>query len=319
MSRPRPLLAPWLSEGSTWLVYAAAGVGKTFFSLNVAFAVASGGSYLGWYAGRPRRVLFCDGEMQKHELQERVCDIYDAAVRDANGSPEAGDKNLYLYPATGQAPGEPFPDLSSKRGLSVLMRKAEHADLIIIDNLSTTMRMNDENEAAYWRVMQEALIELRKRNKAVLLVHHANKQGDQRGTSAKDVILTGKIKLDRPKDYSPSEGSRFVIQWEKARELRGDQQVPVEARLSEDPEGLPMWAHRVIDHSRHTELLRLAASGEHGTQQEIAEAMGVAKSYVTKLKGEAIRDGLITSRQWNDYLRAGQEARDLNAPLNEDF
>ena len=44
------IMSPWLPMQGLAMFYAARGVGKTFFALNVAYAVASGGSYLGWSA-----------------------------------------------------------------------------------------------------------------------------------------------------------------------------------------------------------------------------------------------------------------------------
>ena len=50
IGEPAALLSPWLKEGGLWMVHADAGIGKTFFVLNVAFAVAAGGRFLCWDA-----------------------------------------------------------------------------------------------------------------------------------------------------------------------------------------------------------------------------------------------------------------------------
>jgi hypothetical protein len=57
------LLAPVLPGKGLVMVYSKRGVGKTFVSLCIAYAVASGGRYLRWMAPKPRRVLVIDGEM----------------------------------------------------------------------------------------------------------------------------------------------------------------------------------------------------------------------------------------------------------------
>ena len=69
------VLAPWLPMQGLTMVYAARGVGKTFFALNVAYAVASGGSFLNWSAPKPRGVLYIDGEMPAVAMQERLANI----------------------------------------------------------------------------------------------------------------------------------------------------------------------------------------------------------------------------------------------------
>jgi len=110
------------------MVYAARGIGKTHFSLGVAYAVSSGGSFLQWQAPQPRGVLFLDGEMPGAVLQERIARI--AASNDLE-------------------PSAPFrivtPDLQTK-GMIDLGNPADQReiapfldgiDLIIADNLST--------------------------------------------------------------------------------------------------------------------------------------------------------------------------------------
>ena len=318
IGEPAALLSPWLKKGGLWMVYADAGIGKTFFALNVAFAVAAGGRFLCWDAPAPRKVLYVDGEMEQSDMQARLRGIWSAAKRNGGSDLVSAGHNFIGWQATAQDAGDVFPDLSSKEGLKWLLKKAQVADFVVIDSLTTTMRDGEENDAAYWRVMQDALVELRKADKAVLIVHHSNKSGGQRGTSAKDVILNGKLKLSLPEDYTPSEGARFRVEWEKSRGLTGADTVPIEAHLEDDQNGNPKWAYRALDLSRHMELMRLAQSGEHGTGKELAKAMALTPARVSQLKKEAIAEGVFTSRRWNDWLLAGQQWQRLefdNAPF----
>ena len=57
------ILGSVLASDSSALVYGPAGVGKSFFALGLAWAAASGGSFLGWRAPKPHRVHFVDGEL----------------------------------------------------------------------------------------------------------------------------------------------------------------------------------------------------------------------------------------------------------------
>jgi hypothetical protein len=77
-------------------------------------------------------------------------------------------------------------------------------DLIVLDNLSTLVRSGRENESESWLPVQEWALQLRKRGKSILFVHHAGKTGQQRGTSKKEDVLDTVISLKRPKDYSPN-------------------------------------------------------------------------------------------------------------------
>lgn len=69
------ILSPWLPRQGLGMVYAPRGIGKTHFSLGVAYAVAGGGLFFGWQAMAPRGVLFLDGEMPAGVLQERLARI----------------------------------------------------------------------------------------------------------------------------------------------------------------------------------------------------------------------------------------------------
>ena len=300
--QPAVLLEPWLRKSNQWMVHAAPGIGKTFFALNVAYAVASGGKHLLWKAMKPHAVLYCDGEMETWDMQERLSKMHRAALRDNNGQPEEALKNFRGYAAMAQKEGELFPDLATEDGLKKLLDKSKGVDLVVIDNLSTTMRTGEENDAAYWTNMQVALGELRKRGTAVLLVHHSNKQGDQRGTSAKDVTLNGKMRLEK------QDGAMYRLEYEKHRSLSADQAPTVVAEMYEDDAGLPVWTHQTIANN-HQEFIRWLKSGECGTQADIAEKMEVSAPYVAKLKAESINFGIITQSEINKHFQNAREAK----------
>ena len=61
------LLSPWLPERGLSMVYAKAGIGKTWFVLGVAVAITNGTNFLSFHADKPRRVLLVDGEMAPND------------------------------------------------------------------------------------------------------------------------------------------------------------------------------------------------------------------------------------------------------------
>jgi len=61
------LVFPWLRQGESAMLWAAAGTGKSLLTLAV--MVAGGGIVLGWKSPRPRRVLLVDGEVSVEDLQ----------------------------------------------------------------------------------------------------------------------------------------------------------------------------------------------------------------------------------------------------------
>ena len=69
--KPREmLLHPFLPTQGLAMLYSRRGVGKTFLSLGIAVAVASGGKFLNWNAPTRRNVLYVDGEMPFSALHQ---------------------------------------------------------------------------------------------------------------------------------------------------------------------------------------------------------------------------------------------------------
>lgn len=66
------LMSPWLPSQGLVMLYAGRGIGKTYLALGVAYAVTSGGAFLGWQAPSPAGVLYIDGEMPGIVMQERL-------------------------------------------------------------------------------------------------------------------------------------------------------------------------------------------------------------------------------------------------------
>lgn len=311
--KPEVLLSPWLCRGDLWMVYSGPGIGKTFFALNVAFAVASGGKFLHWMAPKSAKVLYVDGEMSPWDMKQRLTGILASNQKYSHGSKQDALDNFFGYCATYQEPGKPFPDLAEPEGRATLIELAEGKDLVVIDNLTTTLRGADPDKAMDWTPMQDMLVELRKQEITVLLVHHTNKSGDQTGTKAKEAILNGMMKLERPSDYSPSDGARFNITWGKTRGLSGTDTTPVRAQLTEGKDDHVLhWDFTVLDDLKAHELIRLARTGNYATQRELAEAMEISTGRVSQLKASAINDyQLCTAMQFANMLKAGKELRNL--------
>ena len=135
---PRSLmLAPWLPDKGLAMLFAPRGVGKTWFALSIAHAIAAGGGFLRWRAPRPRRVLYLDGEMPAGTLQERYTAVVAASMIDAPG------ENFRLLAADFQIDGLPdLADIDAQRFYDPAIADAE---LVIIDNLSTIAHGRREN------------------------------------------------------------------------------------------------------------------------------------------------------------------------------
>ena len=70
-------------------------------------------------------------------------------------------------------------------------------ELVVVDTLSSLAGVR-RGDAERWARLQRFLLHLRQHRRAVLLVHHANKQGAMRGSTRRADPLDLVIALQRP-------------------------------------------------------------------------------------------------------------------------
>ena len=281
------LLSPILPERSLAMLYAPRGVGKSWLGLSIGLAVAAGESLLRWSAPRQRNVLYVDGEMPFVSLQERLKEISAGFGRDI---PNDGFRILAADNVEGGL------NLSTEEGQQAIEPLLEGIDLLILDNLSTLLTSRSEAASDAWVPIQTWLLKLRREGKSVLLIHHAGTNGRQRGTSRREDALDTVIALRRPEDYSPEQGARFEIHFEKLRNrVDAAGAMPFEARLktvnAEGRETL-FW----IPANLKPPLLMQAAElfSEGMTVREVASALRISKSEAGRLRLRALADGVST-------------------------
>ena len=281
------ILSPIIPEQGLVMIYASRGIGKTYLSLSIAYPVACGGNLFEerWKCESPRKVLFIDGEMPASLLQERLRNL-------ASESPMnlENDDNLKILTSDLQDHG--IQDLSTVQGQESVEKFLEDADLIIIDNLSSLCRSGRENESESWMPLQEWLLSLRRRGKSVLLIHHAGKSGNQRGTSKKEDLLDTVISLKRPEAYDSEEGARFEIHYEKTRSFYGKEAKPFEVCLQQDNKRF-IWQAKDVSGSEYKQTVRLSEQGF--SQRKIAHELGISLSTVNrhlKKAKEEIKNGV---------------------------
>jgi putative DNA primase/helicase len=217
------LLSPILPERSLSMLYAPRGLGKSWLALSIGLSVAAGQSLLRWSSPRHRNVLYVDGEMPLVSLQERLKAISVGLRSDI-------PNDAFRVLAADQI--EAGINLGTEDGQQALEPLLHNLDLLILDNLSTLCTSGSESASDAWVPMQNWLLSLRRRGISVLLVHHAGTNGRQRGTSRREDALDTVIALRRPEDYSPEQGARFEIHFEKLRNrVDAAGAMPFEARL----------------------------------------------------------------------------------------
>lgn len=269
---PRDLLmSPWLESASLAMVFAARGVGKTHFAINIAHALATGGSFLKWTTAKAVPVLYVDGEMPAPAMQERL----EGVIKATGIEPEPG---MFRMVSRDLQRFNDMPNLASAEGQRVISDSVGDARVIILDNLSSLIHGAKENEAEGWEPVAQWAIRERSKGRTLIFVHHAGKNGDQRGSSKREDLLDVVIRLQRPGDYRPQDGARFEVHFGKARSLFGEAVAPFEAQLAEGEDGKAEWI--VTDAEDHSQLLSLQAQGL--SLAKMGEVLGCDKSTVKR-------------------------------------
>lgn len=270
------ILDPILSTKSLALLYGPRGLGKTFVALGIAWAAASGNSFLNWRAHRPHRVVYVDGEMAAVDMKARL-KLFGAA-------PPTLD--FMLADMRAASP----PDIGRLEGQQRLMEAWGQPDLVILDNLSSLAGF-EAGDPDRWNELQRFLMLQRRFGRAMLLIHHANKKGLQRGTNRREDVLDVVMAMRRPADYAPRQGARFEIHFDKARGLHGGAVDPIEARLETDASRVARWSWRP---AQETMLRRAVALLNEGLNApRMASQLGISRGHAYRLRDRALEKGLL--------------------------
>lgn len=299
------LLDPVFPERGLAMLYAPRGVGKTWAALAIGLAVATGGDFLRWRSPNPRRVLYLDGEMRAEDLQHRLSLLTGAM----NAEPAPG----FFRIACADVIETGIPDLATLEGQAELEVLMTDTDLVVLDNLSALAR-GDENEQKRWAPLQDWCLAQRRAGRSVLMVHHAGKSGQQRGTSRREDALDLVIALRRPEGANPAEGARVQVIIEKCRGASGEALEPFEARL-EAVGGMAMWSWRGLepaeaderfDARKADEALKQAAEQcllDGDTISVAAALSGLSRATVGRIRQALVAEGRLAPAFGEDDSR----------------
>lgn len=273
---------PWLPEGALVMVYGQRGIGKTFFSLSSAVSLACGSPFLRWAAPEhPVGVLYVDGEMPLGAMRQRVADLMQNPAADGLLRFLPGE---HVYNSTKR--DLRLSDPRVREAVSRIVDATPEVRVVVLDNISCLFSGMDEDKKRDWEQVVPWLLSLRHRGVAVILVHHAGKGGDQRGTSGREDLLDTVIRLDRPHDARAEDGARFVVRFTKSRGVTGEAVSDFEASLVKDEAGSLTWTWRPVQESNLDRLLQAVSDGVE-LQADLPDELGLTKGAVSKLVKKA--------------------------------
>jgi RecA-family ATPase len=170
------IIGGWFLEADLGFIFAPRGMGKTWFALYLAIRISEGKAFWEYEAPRARRVLYVDGEMPFDSLRQR------------HKSLSEGANNLFflnhdqLFHAANSVLNLSSPAFQQALTKYCLDNKIE---VIFLDNLSCLFSGLKENEGDSWgEKVLPWLLELRRNRIAVVIIHHAGRNGAMRGDFA---------------------------------------------------------------------------------------------------------------------------------------
>lgn len=159
MPKPETFCGEWLRAGSYTIIYARAGMGKTAVVTDLVTSLMRGRFWMGQITRKPKRIVWINGDMELWQIKERMGFL-------------------------GEIPGVELVNVDGKD----LMRYQDQveaictgADVVILDNFTALIHLEDANKAENWRGFNAFMKRIYGRGTAVILQQH---EGKGEGTSA---------------------------------------------------------------------------------------------------------------------------------------
>lgn len=254
------LLGKWMPLDSFGMLVAPRGIGKSWFCMFLAHAIASGkNQFLGWDINQKFPVLYVDGEMSRADIKERFDSICEYKLA-----------NLHLLCSEMlYQDGKPLclddkgDQEAIEEALSCLEGNGQRSQLIVLD----------------W------LVKLRHLGYTALVVHHSGKNGTPRGASIIEVPMDFILELKKPETsaFKPVGETRFDFRFSK---VRAKSPKPEELELSMRTDGHGLL--RLIYETPQSEVkpyyrvLRVIAENGKSTYGVLSDEADVAKGSIRK-------------------------------------
>ena len=286
---------PLIARGRQTALYAEAKSGKSWITLNVVAALATGTPILGQPAQPPVHVLYLDYEMTENDLYERLDEF--------GYGPEHDLTHLHyaLIPS--------LPPLNSHHGAHAVLRLAQlcNAQVVIVDTTGRAVEGEENSADTYRDFARTTGLELKRAGIALIRTDHAGKDSSrgQRGSSAKndDVDLVYRIRKTE----------------------QGVQLIRTHSRISWAPQTVDL----IVDDLGDTTTIRLATPIDPGyTTEQIAlahqlEHLGIPRTHTLndiadqakQLGIKARRKTILAAAKAYKAMRDPLEARDEKTKL----
>jgi hypothetical protein len=177
--------------------------------------------------------------------------------------------------------------------------------VLILDNLSTLASGMRENEADSWELVNNWLLDLRRRKIAVIIIHHAGRSGEMRGTSKREDNVFWIIALDdAKKNAEDKRGARFVSRFTKPSRNTQEDMPAFEWHFVTEPNGEVSISHKLAQ--TMDVFLGLVGDGVNECTA-ISEEMKISKPSVSRMAKQAEAAGKIIIKSRRYFLEEGSK------------
>lgn len=303
---PRERLAgSWMRGGDIGFIYGERGKGKTFFSLSLACALASGTPLYKWSVEKPRRVCYVDGEMALENIQYRIRLFSECAVFKDNA--DTMKQNIFFqhYENIADRIEDAFINLTDSEQQERLFQYCvdNKIEVLFLDNLSCLFRGMKENDADEWEKVLFFLLKCRKNRITVVIVHHTGKNGNSmRGTSKREDAIDWAIWVkdnDDPKGRPQGDAKEMnaIISFAKNREGTCEDIDPFSFRCLTVGNDMGITFERMSIEDRIIDLIK------NGINRcgELADELGISKGQMSKLATGLKAKGILSEGKNRTY------------------
>jgi len=273
------IMHPILTKKSSMMIFGEAGVGKSYFTMNLAYSLSCGGNFLNYKVPYPQKIAYFDGELGKDDVHRYIHDI--AQFQGKTEFPG----NL-VFTSYDQFPNHHIPRIEDNTNSYFEYIMDNGFNGAVWDNLATCTDI-DENDPKAWKPIQALVLRLRAHNVFVIFVHHSgSEKSKERGITARRDVLQLVVSLEKIEDFI-SLDNRIKVTYRKGRYLKGIDKQPFEAIHKIDGK----WEMQTIEKSTYQAVVDCLLAGFTGaaTSKEVKISPGM----VTRYKQQAISEGKI--------------------------
>jgi hypothetical protein len=285
------LVGDWLRRGDLGFIFAARGLGKTWFSMNLARGIAERKNVGPWSTHHQAKVLYLDGEMPPDDIKER-----DSLLGDPLDDLTYINHEI-LFQRTGRSMN--LADMDFQQAVLDFCLD-QRFKVLFADNLSTLSFGIDENKSLDWEIILPWLLNLRRNHVTVIFIHHAGRNNEMRGSSKREDPAFWVIRLDPPFKEASVGGANFITRFTK---WRNSSQKPLPYQ----------WNYQAINDGKelsiefsecsNLSLFRHWIESGLDTCTDIASEMDVTKGYVSRMAKSAEAAGWLGIKNRRYFIK----------------